>query len=756
MFPYEKFPYSNTHDMNLDWILDTVKNNDALTALLNSNFTTIQNSENTRISSENMRQSQENTRVGSETVRGLNESSRLAAETIRQAFYNGFSKAIAVAGNASPKGVYTNVSDLQAAIPTGNSNVYLISSTGHWHYWNGSTWADGGIYQSTGIGANEVTEKNLSGFSYSELSSCSNVTMPSQATNYIHTYIISAPFVSTLDVTRIALNQKTQDTNPIIVYIFTYDTGTSKYKLYSKTDLGIVSAGVHTIDVKLAVPHDAQFYVGLSANIAYGAGTTFNYGYVMNTIPGMNIGDEVTITDFSSSTAFNISLANVKGSISKVMTDIDTLNQTVSDDITYSSAPIPAGTGTNVSKSMLYNAFPYSGYITKLYKATGTAGATATVNVYIYSCLGTFNKSNIRLEKTIAVNFVNNVANVNIYVKKGQYIAIAANATTWFNTDYTIPFVYDPDISFTVYNGTGTLCFGYDMTTIVPFMRNANTMLTEHETRLSEIEVSNYSRWAGKKIYLMGDSISSTDYIWYKDFLEKKTGATVYNAGFSGYNTAYIASNTSFARMTTYAPDLVVCLIGGNDDGAAGTVGTFDVNSDNGKLGEPIATESNISNDYYVAGDFWTASSYQSIYMVTAITHIIRKFNSLYYDFKANAGVTGGVDISSNTMHTLEAQQKPRFVMLTCLPQKRSYGTFSNSTNWTRKRNACLEAAEKYNVPCIDIFKLCRWDWTKEPIWTPPTDKLTSNGIYTMDGLHPNEFGYDYLTNIIAENIKSI
>ena len=51
-------------------------------------------------------------------------------------------------GNASPKGVYATLADLQVAHPTGVNGVYLVVDDGHWYYWDGSAWADGGAYQT--------------------------------------------------------------------------------------------------------------------------------------------------------------------------------------------------------------------------------------------------------------------------------------------------------------------------------------------------------------------------------------------------------------------------------------------------------------------------------------------------------------------------------------------------------------------------------------------------------------------------------
>ena len=49
---------------------------------------------------------------------------------------------------AGPKGVFTNTAELQSNLPNGAGGIYLTSDTGHWYFWNGSAWEDGGSYQS--------------------------------------------------------------------------------------------------------------------------------------------------------------------------------------------------------------------------------------------------------------------------------------------------------------------------------------------------------------------------------------------------------------------------------------------------------------------------------------------------------------------------------------------------------------------------------------------------------------------------------
>lgn len=50
--------------------------------------------------------------------------------------------------DGSPKGTYPNVSALRSAKPSGDKGIYVTTDNGHWNYWDGSSWADGGSYQS--------------------------------------------------------------------------------------------------------------------------------------------------------------------------------------------------------------------------------------------------------------------------------------------------------------------------------------------------------------------------------------------------------------------------------------------------------------------------------------------------------------------------------------------------------------------------------------------------------------------------------
>lgn len=70
-----------------------------------------------------------------------------------------FEKRINQIASGSPKGVYSTLSELQKAKPTGDTGIYITTDNGNWNYWDGSSWKAGGVYNSLGLADNSVTEK---------------------------------------------------------------------------------------------------------------------------------------------------------------------------------------------------------------------------------------------------------------------------------------------------------------------------------------------------------------------------------------------------------------------------------------------------------------------------------------------------------------------------------------------------------------------------------------------------------------------
>lgn len=80
------------------------------------------------------------------TKTGLNEEtlSRTNAD-------NNLQSQISSLASGSPKAV-NSISQM-----TDTTKNYVLTTDGHWYYYNGTTWADGGVYQSTGIADESIT-----------------------------------------------------------------------------------------------------------------------------------------------------------------------------------------------------------------------------------------------------------------------------------------------------------------------------------------------------------------------------------------------------------------------------------------------------------------------------------------------------------------------------------------------------------------------------------------------------------------------
>lgn len=218
----------------------------------------------------------------------------------------------------------------------------------------------------------------------------------------------------------------------------------------------------------------------------------------------------------------------------------------------------------------------------------------------------------------------------------------------------------------------------------------------------------------GKVIFLAGDSRSSTDYSFYQEILEKKTGAKVLTEGASGCLTAYNASNEYFERLKQ-KHDFSIWLVGGNDEGSAGTIGTFSAESELGKMGEKAVAETDIGEEYN--GETF----------IQAVDHIMRKYK--------------------------EECPEGRMIFCTDLPQQRDSkeSEWSRKENWERKNMAILECCEKNHVQCLDLYSLCGFDMDNEPMFQAPTDTKNNKGNFFMDGLHPNPKGIDLITDFEVE-----
>jgi len=233
----------------------------------------------------------------------------------------------------------------------------------------------------------------------------------------------------------------------------------------------------------------------------------------------------------------------------------------------------------------------------------------------------------------------------------------------------------------------------------------------------------------GMTVLLAGDSRSSDDYTFYRETLEKKAGCRAVTAGASGKTAAYNASDAYMNGILGQKHDFSVWLVGGNDDGSPGTIGTFSAGSPLAEQGEPVAEETDAAGEY--GGSLF----------IQAIDHIMRRYLA-----------------ESETVRERNGGKKPVMIFCTDLPQQRysADSPWSRRENWERKRLAILECCEKNGVACLDLYELCGFDMTKEPMFTEPTDMVNDRGVYYMDGLHPNRQGIEVIAELEIKKILEI
>ena len=224
----------------------------------------------------------------------------------------------------------------------------------------------------------------------------------------------------------------------------------------------------------------------------------------------------------------------------------------------------------------------------------------------------------------------------------------------------------------------------------------------------------------GVTVLLTGDSRSSDDYTFYRETLEKKAGCRAVTAGASGKTAAYNASDEYMSFILNQQHDFSIWLVGGNDDGSPGTVGTFDAGSVLAAQGEAVVNETDLSADY------------NGTTFIQAIDHIMRKYLG-----------------ENERLRNLNGGKTPVMIFCTDLPQQRNSAdsAWSRPENWERKRLAIQECCEKNGVSCLDLYSLCGFNMADEPMFTEPTDMIHDRGIYYMDGLHPNSRGIDVITD---------
>lgn len=137
---------------------------------------------------------------------------------------NNFDAEIQNVASGSPKGVYANLSALQAAKPNGDSGIYVTTDNGHWYYYSDG-WKDGGVYQAS-ASLNQTTDKVLySHLDLTKLKSWNGLSFKVDENSMIETKNSNENCGLIVDVPATAkyLNMKFIEKNATEVQLYKYD-----------------------------------------------------------------------------------------------------------------------------------------------------------------------------------------------------------------------------------------------------------------------------------------------------------------------------------------------------------------------------------------------------------------------------------------------------------------------------------------------------------------------------------------------------
>jgi lysophospholipase L1-like esterase len=250
---------------------------------------------------------------------------------------------VAAVASGSPKGVYATVVALEAAHPTGDTGVYLVTADGKWYYWNGSAWTDGGTYQSTGIADGSITEEMF------------DAEISTDFANVQREYIEKTESVgynpdtsfdqnSGVGNTRIVGTSSTIRGRLTQIRIRVDAAGTGNFKVFSKNiddTYNLVSefsasleAGLNTLVASSHFPEtdvDKNYYFGYYDNSS-AAVIKYKTANASFYVTGNATGNNITFTssvDLSYAMDFTIESGDIKSRIEDNITDVSTLKTNV-------------------------------------------------------------------------------------------------------------------------------------------------------------------------------------------------------------------------------------------------------------------------------------------------------------------------------------------------------------------------------------------------------------------------------------------
>lgn len=245
---FDQWPYTNLHNLNLDWIVKILKDIKGKTDTIDDDVARAAASAAVALESKNT------------AIEKASDASNaaLAAE-------NFYEQTKVLTG--APL-VASALSDM-----TDTDKVYVYTVDGHWYYWDGSAWTDGGLYQSRGIADGSIAGIKLSDDIKEALLSCfANVAWINNQGlsfyNELERVLYSGALITDItavytQTTPVTVATPLDDLKNDLVVTANYDDGTSR-EITNYTLSGTLSIGTSVITVTYAT-YTATFNVTVGA-----------------------------------------------------------------------------------------------------------------------------------------------------------------------------------------------------------------------------------------------------------------------------------------------------------------------------------------------------------------------------------------------------------------------------------------------------------------------------------------------------------
>tara|TARA_R110000764_G_scaffold195872_1_gene281103 strand:+ start:524 stop:2878 length:2355 start_codon:yes stop_codon:yes gene_type:complete len=494
-----------------------------------------------------------------------------------------------------------------------------------------------------------------------------------------------------------------------------------------------VSAGTNTYVVtdNFLIPNGYYLGVrcgGLLFKVDQYSGTAFRSSNALTTATVANLGLSYTfevesVGSFLTETQAN-NLYPIKENVYAVKNSV--INYFLPDNSIYNLSPIDSA--YYINEDSLVNK---KGVLKKVY-IRGNSTATATVAAI------KINPNTLAVEDSyvyasfsvVGNTFLNPfIINDDFEVPEGWFIGVKCTAMYYKSSVYANAYRSSSALT-TATVTTIAASYNFDLEVEADLVTEQNSYGFSKVLDKDLIDANN--------IFFYGTSIFSNDYTWLREATRDITNANnIRTLGVSGADAATNASDTYVSRLLQNDVDMIIAMTGGNDSGVSQSVGTF-----NGSvIGEPVVSETNININY------------NGTYFIQAISHMMRKMN-VFYNIRTRAQLTG-TETEAEKNDKIAAIKQVRQLFLTGLPKKITNAANANSLpeNWNRKREAVIECGIKYGIDVYDSMNDFNVDMAAEPFYVGPTNKENNNGVYFMDGLHPNIFGYRKLIEGIFKHL---